>query len=207
MIGETLSVALMRAGYSVQWVTDGEVAELAALYENFDVAILDINLPKKSGLEVLKLLRQRKKDLPILLLTARFAPAHRVAGLDLGADDYVIKPFDLDELLARLRSITRRHQGRVENVIRTGDITFDTVRMKATLKEEEIALQPKELRLLALLMQNRGKPVSKSVIEQYLYSDDENFESNTVEVLIYSLRKKFGPEAIKTQRGVGYIMP
>jgi len=207
MLGQGLTKALAAAGYVVSWMQDGEAAELAALYQPFDVVILDLNLPKQPGLEVLRTLRARKIDLPVLILTAQDALDARVQGLDLGADDYIAKPFDLDELLARLRAIIRRRQGRADNRLQAGDIEYDTASLQVTKGGVPLLLQPKELKLLALLLQNRGQPVSKQQIESSIYGDEESFESNTVEVLVYSLRKKLGQDFIKTLRGIGYMVP
>ena len=204
MLGKALAKALAAAGYTVSWNQDGEAAELAALYQSFDVAILDINLPKQSGLEVLRKLREKKDNLPVLILTAQDTLPSRVEGLDLGADDYITKPFDLDELLARLRAIIRRRQGRTDNRMRAGDIEYDTMSLEVTKEGAPVNLQPKELKLLALLLQHQGQPVSKAQIESSIYGDEEFFESNTVEVLVYNLRKKLGQDFIKTLRGIGY---
>jgi len=207
MLGRALSKALSEAGYVVSWHKDGEAAELAALYEAFDVAIFDVNLPRQSGLKVLGKLRRNQQTLPVLILTALDTPPQRVEGLDLGADDYLTKPFDLDELLARLRAIVRRHHGKVENKLTAADVEYDPASMQVKKAGVVVALQPKELKVLALLLQSKGKPVSKTQIETSIYDDLETFESNTVEVLIYSLRKKLGQDFIKTQRSVGYMIP
>jgi len=207
MLGDALSEALSQAGYKVSWFKDGESSELAAIYQPFDVAVLDINLPKRSGLDILKSLRTHKRMLPVLILTARDTPPYRVEGLDLGADDYMVKPFDLEELLARLRSVIRRSQGRTENVIVVREVTYNPQTMQVTKEGVLLSLQPKEISLIALLMRSAGSPVSKSRIEEVLYDTEEVYESNTVEVLIYGLRKKLGYDFIKTQRGIGYMIP
>ncbi len=206
MVGELLKAALSEAGYGVELCEDAECAELAIKLQSFDAIVLDIGLPDKSGLEVLKALRNAQSEVPVLILSARFTPPDRVLGLDLGADDYMVKPFDLDELLARLRSIIRRRQGRAENAVRAGGLEFDPVRMRVTIGGKEIALQPKELKLLTLLLSQRGKPASKTQIEQQIYEEGEDFESNTVEALIYSLRRKLGRDFITTRRGLGYVI-
>ena len=145
MVGGLLETALREAGYNVELCPDAECAELAMKVQSFDVVVLDIGLPDKSGLDFLKSLRRAQSETPVLILSARFAPPDRVLGLDLGADDYMAKPFDLDELLARLRSIIRRGQGRVENMLRVGGLELDPVKMRVTVDGQEVALQPKEL--------------------------------------------------------------
>ncbi len=206
MVGGLLKTALGEAGYSVELCEDAGSAELALKTQAFGVAVLDIGLPGKSGLELLKSMRRAKLEVPVLILTARFAPPDRVLGLDLGADDYMVKPFDLDELLARLRSIIRRGQGRAGNAVRAGGIEYDPVRMRVTVDGSEVALQPKELKLLTLLLNQKGKPASKTQIEEQIYEEGEDFESNTVEALVYSLRRKLGRDLITTRRGVGYVI-
>ncbi len=207
MLGSSLSRALNAAGYQVSWHKDGESAELAAMFESFNVAVLDINLPKQSGLQILTKLRRKQKALPVLILTALDGAASRVNGLDSGADDYLAKPFDLEELLARLRAITRRSQGRAVNIMQAQNIIYDPLRRHVERDGKAITLQPKELKLLALLMSAKGMPVSKVAIEAELYDEAEEIESNAVEVMIYSLRKKLGQDFIRTLRGVGYMVP
>jgi DNA-binding response OmpR family regulator len=206
MVGGLLKTALGEAGYAVELCADAESAEFAMKVRAYDVIVLDIGLPDKSGLEFLRSLRRGQSDAPVLILSARFAPPDRVLGLDLGADDYMVKPFDLDELLARLRSIIRRRQGRLENAYRVGGLEFDPVKLKVTVDAQEVALQPKELKLLTMLLAQRGKPVSKTQIEEEIYAEGEGFESNTVEALIYSLRRKLGRDLITTRRGLGYVI-
>jgi DNA-binding response OmpR family regulator len=206
MVGRLLETALGEAGYSVELCEDAECASLAMRTQSFGAVVLDIGLPDKSGLELLQSIRRARSEVPVLILSARIAPPDRVLGLDLGADDYMVKPFDLDELLARLRSIIRRRQGRAGNAVRAGGLECDPIKMRVTLDGSEVALQPKELRLLMLLLNQKGKPVSKSQIEDEIYSEGEDFESNTVEALIYSLRRKLGRELITTRRGLGYVI-
>lgn len=206
MVGGLLETALAQAGYTVGLCGDAECAELAVRTQTFDVVILDIGLPDKSGLEVLKYLRRTQSEAPVLILSARFSPPERVQGLDLGADDYLVKPFDLDELLARLRSIIRRKQGRTENALRSGGLELDPVKMRVTLDGKDVSLQPKELKLLMLLLNQKGKPANKSMIEEHIYDEGEDFESNTVEALVYSLRRKLGRDLITTRRGLGYVI-
>ncbi len=207
MVGGLLKAALGEAGYAVELCADAESAELAMKVGSFDAVVLDIGLPDGCGLGLLKSLRRAQSDAPVLILSARFTPPDRVLGLDLGADDYMVKPFDLDELLARLRSIIRRRQGRVENALRVGPLEFDPVKLRVTVEGQEIALQPKELKLLSMLLSQRGKTASKTQIEEAIYEEGEAFESNTVEALIYNLRRKLGRELISTRRGLGYVIP
>lgn len=206
MLGGLLKTALREAGYRVALSVDADSAELAMKAQRFDVVVLDIGLPDRSGLDFLKSLRAAQSEVPVLILSARLTPPERVLGLDLGADDYMVKPFDLDELLARLRSIIRRRQGRVENAVRAGNLAFDPVKMRVTVDDVEVALQPKEMKLLALLLSQKGKPASKTLIEEQIYEDGEDFESNTVEALVYSLRRKLGRDVIATRRGIGYVI-
>jgi DNA-binding response OmpR family regulator len=206
LVGDLLKTALGEAGYNVDLCEDAECAELTAKVHSFDAIVLDIGLPDKSGLDFLKSLRRSRSEIPVLILSARFAAPDRVLGLDLGADDYMVKPFDLDELLARLRSIIRRRRGRVENAVRAGSLEFDPARMRVTVDGTEIALQPKELRLLTLLLNQKGKPASKTQIEHEIYEEGEDYESNTIEALIYSLRRKLGRDLITTRRGLGYVI-
>jgi DNA-binding response OmpR family regulator len=206
MVGGLLKTALGEAGYTVDLCANAECADLMIKVQTFDAVVLDIGLPDKSGLDLLKSMRRAQLEVPVLILSARFAAPDRVLGLDLGADDYMVKPFDLDELLARLRSIIRRRQGRVENALRAGGVEFDPIKMRVTVDGNEIALQPKELKLLSLLLNQKGKPVSKTQIEEEIYDEGADFESNTVEALIYSLRRKLGRDLITTRRGVGYVI-
>ena len=204
MLGATLKKALERHAYGVDWVQDGESALFALKDSEFAAVVLDINLPKISGLEVLKTTRQRKNKIPILLLTARDTPQQKVEGLDEGADDYLVKPFDLDELLARLRALIRRSQGRVEMTLRCGDVELVPAATLVRKGDAAIITTAKEFRTLKLLMERAGKFVTKADIEYLLYSADDAAESNTVEVTIYNLRKKLGSTFIQTVRGVGY---
>lgn len=204
MLGASLKKALEHYAYGVDWVTDGEAAIDAINDSPYAVAVVDVNLPKHSGLDVIKHARARKNMVPILLLTARDLPQQKVEGLDAGADDYLVKPFDLNELLARLRALVRRSAGRAETLLRCGVLTLDP--SASTLKKNDtaIAMTAKEFRTLKLLMERAGKFVTKSDIEYVLYSADDAAESNTVEVTIYNLRKKLGSDVIQTVRGVGY---
>jgi DNA-binding response OmpR family regulator len=206
ILGSSLTKALEKHAYGVDWLQDGESA-LAALSDcDFAAAILDINLPKMNGLDVLKATRREKNRIPILVLTARDTSLQRVEGLDSGADDYLVKPFDLDELLARLRALIRRSQGRVETVLKCLNVEIDPAATVVRKSGKQVVMTAKEYRVLKLLMERAGKYVTKSDIEYALYSADNAAESNTTEVAIYSLRKKLGSEFIKSIRGVGYMI-
>lgn len=206
LLGEGLITGLSQDGYAVDWITDGVDADLALETERFDLVVLDWNLPGLSGLEVLRRLRARGKDTPVLLLTARDTVTDRVTGLDSGADDYLTKPFDLDELAARLRSLLRRHSGRASPLLQVGELALDPAAHHVTWKGNVVVLSPREFALLRMLMENVGRVVSKSRLEESLYGWNSDVESNTVEVFIHHLRKKFGNEVIRTVRGVGYMM-
>ncbi|MFK0690112.1 response regulator transcription factor [Mesorhizobium sp. IMUNJ 23033] len=206
ILGSSLKKALEKHAYGVDWMQDGEAA-IAALEDLvFDVVVLDINLPKVNGLEVLRSARRKRNAVPILLLTARDRSLQKVEGLDNGADDYLVKPFDLDELLARLRAVIRRREGRTDIILKSGDIEMDPAAMVVRGAEGQIAMTAKEFRLLKLLMERAGKYVTKSDIEYALYSADSAVESNTTEVIIYNLRRKLGAEFIRSIRGVGYMV-
>jgi len=204
MLGESLKKALERHAYGVDWVQDGELAIDTLLTSPFAAVVLDVNLPKASGIEVLKAMRARKDMTPVLLLTARDLPQQKVEGLDAGADDYLIKPFDLDELLARIRALIRRSAGRAETLLRCGLVDLDPAASVVRKDGKAITVTAKEFRTLKLLMERAGKFVTKNDIEYVLYSADDMAESNTVEVTIYNLRKKLGTTFIQTVRGVGY---
>ncbi len=204
MLGESLKKALERHAYGVDWVQDGEAASMMLHDAPFAAVVLDVNLPKRSGLEVLKELRQRKNLTPVLLLTARDLPLQKVEGLDAGADDYLIKPFDLEELLARLRALIRRSAGRAETTLRCGSVELEPAASLVRKAGAPVTVTSKEFRTLKLLMERAGKFVTKSDIEYVLYSAEDAAESNTVEVTIYNLRKKLGSDFIQTVRGVGY---
>lgn len=204
MLGASLRHALERHAYGVDWVQDGESALIAATDSPYQAMVLDINLPKLSGLEVLKQLRGSKNRIPVLLLTARDTALQKVEGLDAGADDYLVKPFDLDELLARVRALIRRSEGRTESVLRCGAVELEPAASIVRNNGALVTTTAKEFRTLKLLMSRAGKFVSKADIEYQLYSAEDAVESNTVEVTIYNLRKKLGAGFITTVRGVGY---
>lgn len=205
-LGEGIHQALNREGYTVDWVKDGASALHALLSEGFDLAILDLGLPKLDGLTVLKRLRESGSALPVLILTARDATEDRIAGLDAGADDYLIKPFDLSELKARLRALLRRSAGRARVMIEHAGISLDPTTQQVTYHNEPVSLTPKEYQLLYELLSPPGRVMTRERLIQLLYGWNEEAESNTLEVHIHHLRKKFSTELIRTVRGVGYLV-
>ena len=206
MIGESVRLGLRQDGFVIDWVQDGKAAELALSNEPYALLLLDLGLPKKGGLEVLKNLRSQRNPIPVLVLTARDAVADRVQGLDAGADDYLVKPFDLDELAARIRALLRRQSGRIETELRCGDLTINPATHQVFLGAKEIALSGKEFAILHALIDRPGAVLSRVQLEQHLYGWDEEIESNAVEVHIHNLRKKLGSELIRNVRGVGYVV-
>jgi two-component system response regulator QseB len=206
LLGDGICVMLTEAGFATDWVTDGEMAETALQTENYELLILDLGLPKRSGMDVLKSLRNRGIDLPVLILTARDTVTDRVDGLDGGADDYLVKPFDMDELSARLRALLRRSGGRSTPVIRHGDIEVDPASHTVTKNGSLVDVSPREFAVLRLLLENQGKVLSRARLEEGLYSWGDEVESNAVEVYIHHLRKKLGSNMIRTLRGVGYTI-
>jgi len=206
-LGDGLMVGLRQQGYAVDWVKDGVAAELALASEPFDLVVLDLGLPRRSGLEVLRKLRAQGKATPVLILTARDATADKVAGLDAGADDYVVKPVDLDELAARVRALARRAAGRAQPVLRHGELELDPAAHRVTLAGQLVELSPREFALLAILLENAGRVLTRSQLEASLYGWHDEPESNVLEVHIHHLRRKLGTDLIKTLRGIGYTIP
>lgn len=205
MLGEALQSGLTQGGYLTDWVREGELA-LEAFHANpYEAVILDLNLPGISGLEVLRSLR-KSSPVPVIIMTARDGLQDRIVGLDLGADDYVVKPFALEELLARLRAVRRRSHGRAHPVIALKDIELDTAARAVRKSGVWIRMRAREYQILELLMQRIGRVVSKSEIENQVYSWDADIESNTIETTIYALRKKLGKDLITTLRGIGYVI-
>ena len=207
MIGAGVQRGLKQEGHTVDWVRDGAAAELAVADGVYEVILLDLGLPRKSGLELLAGLRRKGVATPVLVITARDSVADRVKGLDAGADDYLVKPFDLDELSARIRALTRRQGGRASPVIEVGSLALDPAKHVVILGGAPIALSKREFSLLHALMKQPGVPLSRAQIEESLYGWDEEIESNAVEVYIHSLRRKLGAERIRNVRGVGYMVP
>ena len=204
LLGKAVKAGLKQGGYTVDWLSDGESALQALATDEFDVMVLDIGLPGLSGLDVLQRLRKEQNDIPVMILTAYDAVSDRVSGLDAGADDYLIKPFDLDEMLARLRAITRRKGGRIESEMTIGNVSLDTAAHRLSVDGKDVSISNKEYQLLEYLMNQAGKVVQRSRLETILYGWDGNIESNSLEVYIHNLRKKLGTDCIKTVRGVGY---
>lgn len=204
MIGEAMRAGLKREGFTVDWVYDGESALQVLRTEDFDLLLLDLGLPRKGGLEVLTAARACGQDLPVLIITARDAVSDRVQGLDAGADDYLVKPFDLDELAARIRALLRRKAGRTAPAVEHLGVVLNAARHSVTRDGREIALSPKEFALLQLLMERPGTILSRARIEERLYGWGEEVESNAVEVHIHGLRRKLGADYILNVRGVGY---
>jgi len=204
MIGRAVLTGLRASGYATDWVCDGVEAGLALSGGGYDAALLDLGLPRRDGLEILKALRREQKDLPVLIITARDALQDRIAGLDSGADDYLVKPFSLDELLARMRAVIRRRAGRASPEIRYGALRVDPVRRTVRFRERPVELSAREFALLEALLQEPGAVVSRSRLEEAVYGWGEEVESNSVEVHLHNLRRKLAPELIRNLRGVGY---
>lgn len=204
LLGEGLKMALARDGYTVDWLRDGKQALQAISTDEFGVVILDLGLPGLDGMEVLSRARAQGTTTPILILTARDAITDRVTGLDHGADDYLAKPFDIEELSARVRSLLRRSQGRSQPLLIHGDIQIDPAAQVLSKAGQTIDLSQKEFIIIRYLMEHKGCPISRSRLEEQLYGWDKEIESNALEVHIHKLRKKLGSKLIKTVRGVGY---
>lgn len=205
-LGPTLMRALGEAGYSVDLTADGAEALVALASAEYDAAVLDIMLPELDGWEVLRRTRAAGRRLPVLLLTARDATADRVKGLDLGADDYLVKPFALDELVARLRALVRRAAGLVRSELTLGDSVIDFAARRVLREGRPVDLSPKEFALLELLALRRGTLVTRAMIYDHIYDDREDTSSNVVEVYVSNLRRKLGRQLIETRRGEGYII-
>jgi two-component system OmpR family response regulator/two-component system response regulator QseB len=207
LLGDALQTGLGQRGFDSDWVKDGVAAELALRAEPFAAIVLDLGLPRLDGLELLRRERAKQSKTPILVLTARDAIEERVKGFDTGADDYVVKPVDLDELAARLRALVRRAQGGPAPVLQIGELRLDPAARTVTYRGQRVELQAREFNLLHELMLNAGRVLSREQIEQRLYAWGDEIESNAVEVHVHHLRKKLAPALIRTVRGVGYVMP
>ncbi len=207
LLGDGLSVGLGQMGYTVDWITDGNQAEAALQDSSVDLAILDIGLPGQDGLTLLHKIRQQGNPIPVLLLTARDSLNDRVHGLDTGADDYLTKPFDLEELAARLRAISRRRAGRSTPLLLHGPITLDPAGRTVHLNDQLVPCTSREYAILEALLLNVGQVLSRQRLEEALYGWDDGVESNAVEVYIHHLRKKLGKSTIQTVRGLGYKIP
>jgi DNA-binding response OmpR family regulator len=206
LLGDGVCAGLRREGDSVDWVKNGETALLAVGETSYDCVILDIGLPKMSGMDVLRKLREAHNEVPVLFLTARDQITDRVKGLDAGADDYLVKPFEFSELCARLRALTRRGRGSATETIRYDDIEIDTAAHAVSYKGDTVDLSRREFDLLVEMISHQGQVLSRAHLEQKLYSWGDEIGSNTIEVYIHHLRKKLYPELIRTVRGIGYIV-
>lgn len=206
LIGSGLQVGLRQAGYASDWVRSGPAALLAADTNPYDLVVLDLGLPKMDGLEVLAQWRDAGRQMPVLILTARDAVPERITGLNAGADDYLVKPFDLEELIARVGALLRRAHGRSSGVIRHGAIEVDPASHHVTVKGVEVSLSAREFALLVDLLDNRGNVRSRPQLEESIYGWNEEVDSNAIEFHIHHLRKKLGAQLIQTVRGVGYLI-
>lgn len=207
LLGDGVQAGLTQAGFSTDWVKDGIAADLALKTGEYAAVVLDLGLPRLAGLELLRRLRAAGNKVPALILTARDAVEDRVTGLDGGADDYLVKPFDLHELAARLRALVRRSRGEAAPVIRVGDVELDPAARRATFRGQPVELAIREFALLHELMLNAGRVLSREQLGERLYAWGEEVESNALEVHVHHLRRKLAPELIRTVRGVGYLMP
>jgi two-component system response regulator QseB len=206
MIGEAARQGLRQEGHTVDWVRDGREADAAVASAPYDAVLLDLGLPRRDGLSLLKSWRARGIGVPVLIITARDAVSDRVAGLDAGADDYLVKPFDLDELSARVRAVARRRSGRAESFVRIGELEIETATRHVKWKGADVNLSPREYALLEALANRPGTYLTRSQLEERLYGWDEEIASNAVEVHIHALRRKLDPELIRNVRGMGYTL-
>jgi DNA-binding response OmpR family regulator len=206
-IAADISAAFKAAGMAVDLVTDGEEAWFRGDTENYDAAVLDLGLPKLDGLTVLKRWRAGGRRFPVLVLTARGVWTERVEGINAGADDYLPKPFEMEELVARLRALLRRSTGQAAPVLTAGPLSLDTRQMQISLRGIPIALSPLEYRLLAFLMHHAGRVVPPTELAEHLYDSGNDRDPNAIEVIVARLRRKLGSEAIETRRGFGYLVP
>lgn len=206
ILGDGLVAGLTMEGYAVDWLTNGKLANEALKLNSYELIVLDWNLPDMDGIAILRALRARKDETPVMVLTARDTVPDRVLGLDSGADDFVIKPFDLDEVCARLRALARRNEGRSVPTIEYKGVVLDPAAHQVTYNNEKVELSQKEFEILNFLMGNIGRVISRARLEESLYSWNADIESNTVEVHIHHLRKKLDASLIRTVRGVGYII-
>ncbi|MCK9295600.1 MAG: response regulator transcription factor [Desulfobulbaceae bacterium] len=206
MIGEAVSVALKDAAHAVDWVKDGETAGSTLAYGEHEVVLLDLGLPKRDGLDVLRRLRQAGNKIPVIVITARDGVKDRIAGLDLGADDYLVKPFDINELLARLRAVVRRQGGQAAPILTNGKVSLDPATHKAACGGTVAVLSAREFALLHALMLHPGRIFARAELEEHIYGWNEEVESNAVDFLIHAVRKKLGAGTIKNVRGAGWMV-
>ena len=207
LLGDGIQAGLAQAGFGVDWVKDGIAGELAFETGSHAAVVLDLGLPRLAGLELLRRMRARGNKTPVLILTARDAIEDRIRGLDSGADDYVVKPFDLHELAARLRALIRRAAGEAAAVLRVGDIELDPAARRIRFKGQVVELPAREYALLNALMLAAGRVLTREQLAEKLYAWGEEVESNAIDVHIHHLRRKLAPSVIRTVRGVGYLMP
>ena len=207
MIGEAVLDLLRAEHYAVDWVRDGDMAETALRTQSYDLVLLDLGLPRRDGLAVLRSLRARKQRTPVLIATARDSVEQRIEGLDAGADDYVIKPYDLDELLARIRALLRRAAGRAEPVFEHRGVSIDPATREVTVAGRPVVLSAREWAVLEPLLARPGTVLSRAQLEEKLYGWKDEISSNAVEVYIHGLRRKLGADLIENVRGVGYRIP
>ena len=207
LLGDGIRAGLLQAGFAVDWAQDGRTAELALSGEAYDAVVLDLGLPRLSGMEVLARARAARNAVPVLILTARDTVPDRIAGLDAGADDYLVKPFDLGELQARLRALIRRSGQQSEPVLSHGELRLDPAARSVTREGRPVELSAREFAVLHALLLNAGRVLSKAQLEEKLYGWGEEIESNAVEVFVHHLRRKLAPDLIRTVRGVGYMIP
>jgi two-component system OmpR family response regulator/two-component system response regulator QseB len=207
LLGDALQVGLREQGFAVEWIRDGAAGEAALASDEFTAIVLDLGLPRMSGLELLQRVRNRGDHTPVIILTAREAVDDRVRGLDLGADDYVVKPVALKELAARLRAVARRAQGIATGSIIVGSLSLDLASRAVTFEGNPVELQPREFALLQELVLRAGRVVTRTQLETQLYEWDGSLDSNAIEVHVHHLRRKLAPKLIRTVRGVGYMIP
>lgn len=207
LLGDGVQAGLAQSGFTVDWVKDGIAAELALKTGEYAGVVLDLGLPRLSGLDLLARLRRANDKVPVLILTARDRVEDRVKGLDSGADDYLVKPFDLHELAARLRALVRRSRGEAAPELRVGEIELDPAARRVRFRGEQVELSVREFALLQELMLNAGRVLSREQLSQRLYSWGEEIESNAIEVHVHHLRRKLAPDLVRTVRGVGYLLP
>jgi len=205
-LGDGIRAGLRQAGFHVDWVRDGNAAEAELRSDVYAAAVLDLGLPRKDGIEVLSSIRRAGVTLPVLVLTARDTVPDRVRGLNIGADDYVVKPVDLQELAARLRALVRRAHGVSQETLRVQNVSLEPATRSVYRNEEPVTLSSREFDLLQTLMLNAGRVLSREQLEQAIYGWGQEIESNAVEVHIHRLRTKLGSDLIKTVRGVGYVL-
>jgi two-component system OmpR family response regulator len=205
-IAASISSALAASGYQTRIATDGEEAWFLGDTEDFDLVVLDLGLPKMDGLAVLKRWRAAGRQMPVLILTARGAWPERVEGIDAGADDYLAKPFQVEELMARVRALIRRAAGHASPILAAGPVSVDTRQMRVMIDGANVSVSPLEYRLVAYLLHHKGRVVSPGELIEHLYGDDDARDANALEAVVTRLRKKLGADVVQTRRGFGYVI-